>query len=108
MADRILMIDDDESLSAMVGEYLSQFGFETVARATAVTNFLFNLAGVLLFLPFLGAFSAAMLGHAGEPAMAVALAHLCFNLAIAGLFLASLGWVEPRLRAWLKLDAGAQ
>ena len=40
--------------------------------------------------------------------MAVALAHLCFNLAIAGLFLASLGWVEPRLRAWLKLDAGAQ
>jgi len=79
-----------------------------VARATAVTNFLFNLAGVLLFLPFLGAFSAAMLGHAGDPAMAVALAHLCFNLAIAGLFLASLGWVEPRLRAWLKLDAGAQ
>jgi phosphate:Na+ symporter len=78
------------------------------ARHGRVTNFLFNLAGVLLFLPFLGTFSAAMLGHAGEPAMAVALAHLCFNLAIAGLFLASLGWVEPRLRAWLKLDAGAQ
>ena len=79
-----------------------------VARGAAVTTCLFNLAGVLLLLPCLGAFSAAMLGHAGEPAMAVALAHLCFNLAIAGLFLASLGWVEPRLRAWLKLDAGAQ
>lgn len=76
-----------------------------VARATAATNFLFNLAGVLLFLPFLGPFSAAMLGYAGEPAMAVALAHLCFNLAIAAVFLAGLGWVEPRLRAWLKLDA---
>ena len=47
-------------------------------------------------------------GHVIGAAMAVALAHLCFNLAIAGLFLASLGWVEPRLRAWLKLDAGAQ
>ena len=66
------------------------------------------VAGVLLFLPFLGPFSAAMLGYAGEPAMAVALAHLCFNLAIAAVFLAGLGWVEPRLRAWLKLEAGAQ
>jgi Na/Pi-cotransporter len=74
-----------------------------VARATAITNFLFNLAGVLLFLPFLGPFSAAMLGYAGDPSLAVALAHLCFNLAIAALFLASLGWVEPRLRVWLKV-----
>jgi Na/Pi-cotransporter len=73
------------------------------ARATAIANLLFNLAGVLLFLPFLGPFSTAMLDYAGDPSLAVALAHLCFNLAIAALFLAGLGWVEPLLRAWLKV-----
>ena len=30
----------------------------------------------------------------GEPAMAVAWAHLTFNLTIAALFLATLGWVD--------------
>ena len=76
-----------------------------VARATAVTNFLFNMAGVLLFFPFLKPFSAAMLELAGTPSTTVALAHLKFNLAVALLFLATLGWVEPRLRAWLAVDA---
>jgi hypothetical protein len=37
--------------------------------------------------------------------MAVAWAHLTFNLTIAALFLATLSWVEPRLRRWLSVDA---
>jgi hypothetical protein len=36
--------------------------------------------------------------------MAVAWAHLTFNLTIAVLFLATLSWVEPRLRRWLSVD----
>ncbi|MBL8478433.1 MAG: hypothetical protein JNK59_03910 [Sterolibacteriaceae bacterium] len=51
---------------------------------------------------------AAFSSSKAKPWRRALLAHLCFNLAIAGLFLASLGWVEPRLRAWLKVDAGAQ
>lgn len=35
MAERILMIDDDESLSAMVREYLSAHGCEVTTRPTA-------------------------------------------------------------------------
>ena len=35
MAERILMIDDDTRLSAMVSEYLGARGFEAVARADA-------------------------------------------------------------------------
>jgi len=78
-----------------------------LARATATANFLFNLVGVLLFLPILKPFSRVMLSL-GDPSVAVASAHLLFNLtiaAIAALFLTTLGWVEPRLRAWLSVPA---
>jgi hypothetical protein len=39
-----------------------------------------------------------MVDLAGEPAKAVAWAHLVFNLTIAGVFLATLDWIEPVLR----------
>jgi len=35
MADRVLMIDDDQELSGMVGRYLAPFGVELTARADA-------------------------------------------------------------------------
>jgi Na+/phosphate symporter len=73
---------------------------QPVARAAAISNFLFNSAGVLRYLPFSEQFTQRMLAT-GEPAMAVAWAHLTFNLSIAALFLATLGCMEPRLRAWL-------
>ncbi len=36
MSEHILMIEDDESLSAMVGEYLNGFGMQVSTRPTAV------------------------------------------------------------------------
>ncbi len=83
---------------------VASISMQPVARATAITNFLFNATGVLLFLPFLTPFTHRMLGM-GEPATAVAWAHLTFNLTVAALFLATLGWLEPRLRAWLSVSA---
>ena len=38
MPDRILMIEDDEGLSGMLGEYLGTRGFEVTARAEASTG----------------------------------------------------------------------
>src|SRR5690606_27887877 len=35
MAERVLLIDDDESLAAMLAEYLRGFGFEVEARSDA-------------------------------------------------------------------------
>jgi two-component system, OmpR family, phosphate regulon response regulator OmpR len=35
MAERVLMIEDDESLAAMVGEYLAGLGIKVTSRATA-------------------------------------------------------------------------
>src|SRR5579863_1543380 len=83
---------------------IASLAMKPVARATATANFLFNLVGVLLFVPILKPFSRAMLSL-GDPSVAVASAHLLFNLTIAALFLTTLGWVEPRLRAWLSVQA---
>jgi DNA-binding response OmpR family regulator len=38
MTERVLVIDDDEALSAMLGEYLRGFGFEVLLRADAATG----------------------------------------------------------------------
>jgi phosphate:Na+ symporter len=76
---------------------IAGFGMSSTARATAMTNFLFNAAGMLAFLPFLKPFARAVVELAGNPGMAVATAHLIFNLTIAFVFLATLDWVEPFL-----------
>jgi len=72
------------------------------ARATAVANFLFNAAGMLCFLPFLRPFSRLALEQTSDPGMAVAWAHLAFNLTIAAFFLLTMTWAEPALRRWLR------
>lgn len=77
---------------------IAGFGMRPVARATALANLIFNAAGVLIYLPFLTAFSEALVARTPDSGMAVALAHLIFNLSIAALFLPSLNWVEPLLR----------
>jgi hypothetical protein len=71
-----------------------------------IANFLFNLVGVLIFLPFLTPFTQAMLAW-GDPSRVVAGAHLVFNLVVATLFLVTLGWVEPRLRSWLRVESSS-
>jgi Na+/phosphate symporter len=77
---------------------IAGFGMSSTARATAITNFLFNAVGMLAFLPFLKSFARVVVELTANPGMAVALAHLIFNLTIALFFLATLDWVEPFLR----------
>ena len=72
-----------------------------VARATATANLLYNVAGMLIYLPILGWFARTVVSLAGNPGLAVAWAHLIFNVSIAIIFLVTLDQVEPRLRAWL-------
>ena len=83
---------------------MASFGMSPVARATGITNFLFNAIGMFLYLPFLRPFSQAIVDMAANPGIAVAWAHLLFNLTIAVLFLVTLNWVEPLLRYWLSAD----
>jgi phosphate:Na+ symporter len=62
---------------------------------------LFDAAGLIVYFPFLRQFAHAMVHRAGDPGIAVALAHLIFNLTTSLAFLVSLDWVEPRARTLL-------
>jgi Na/Pi-cotransporter len=85
---------------------IASLGMNSTARATAMANLLFNAVGMLVYLPFLRPFSTAVVNFSGDPGTAVAWAHLMFNLTIGFAFVASLDWVEPRLR-WLSADSEA-
>lgn len=71
------------------------------AKATAWANVLFNLTGVLLYLPFLHWFADWLHQRTSGPAMTVAWAHLVFNLTVALLFLLFLGRIARVLQRWL-------
>jgi Na+/phosphate symporter len=86
---------------------IASLGMSPAARATAIANTFFNACGVLIYLPFLESFAQAMVAWAGNPGVAVAWAHLVFNLTVAAVFLVTLDWFEPRLRAWLATDSGS-
>jgi Na/Pi-cotransporter len=83
---------------------VASLGMGPVARASAVSNFLFNLTGLVLYLPFLPWFSRWVVESSPEPGLAVAWAHLVFNLSIGLAFLATLRWLEPVLRLRLLPD----
>lgn len=76
---------------------IASLNMAPVARATAVANFLFNTAGVVLFLPVMTTFSHAVVARTPTADAAVAWAHLLFNVTVALVFLLSLRWVEPIL-----------
>lgn len=69
---------------------IASLGMNPTARRTAIANLVFNGFGVLVFLPFLGTFSSAVVRYAGGPTLAVAWAHLVFNLVMTVLILTGL------------------
>lgn len=64
------------------------------ARRAALAHTVFNVGGVLLFLPFLGPFADLVRHVGGDPARQVANAHLMFNASTAVVFLALLPLVR--------------
>ncbi len=80
---------------------LASLHLSSGAKATAWANFIFNLTGVLLYLPFLHWFADWLHERTSDPAMSVAWAHLIFNLSVALLFLLFLGRIARLLHGWL-------
>jgi len=68
---------------------LITIGMKGAARRVAMANICFNAIGVLLILPFLSAFAAAMANLSNNPGISVAWAQFLFNLGmtIVGLVL---------------------
>ncbi|MDR2861530.1 MAG: Na/Pi symporter [Syntrophobacterales bacterium] len=77
---------------------VASMGMQHTARASAITNSLFNVVGVLLFFPFLRPFAEFVLQLAGDPGQGVALAHLMFNVVITLIYLSTLNWWAPALQ----------
>ena len=77
---------------------------QKTARRVAVANFCFNTFGVLLFLPFLGAFAVTAVDLTSDPGMAVAWAQLIFNTVMVLTVLLLLRVFHRRLES---LDASA-
>jgi len=68
------------------------------AKRTASANLIFNVVGVLLFLPFLPSFARAVVERSADPAMAVAWAHLIFNLVMTAVMLVLLKVFDRRIK----------
>jgi len=70
---------------------------QRTARLVAFANLCFNAFGVLLFLPIMGRFAAAVAEFAGEPGTAVAWAQMIFNLVMTLAMLILLRIFQARL-----------
>lgn len=77
---------------------LASLAMDRVARAAATANALFNAVGLAAFLPFLDIFSKTMVSLVPDPSLAVAVAHLIFNLLIGFAFLLALNPTERWIR----------
>lgn len=61
----------------------ASFSMGSVARRAAIANLVFNVIGVLIFLPFMGSFADLVVRLVGENDMSVAITHLVFNIGVA-------------------------
>lgn len=63
--------------------FMAAYKLGNIAKETAQANFIFNLIGLVLFLPFLSSFTGFIGNLNAEIGMQVATAHLIFNLTVA-------------------------
>jgi Na/Pi-cotransporter len=79
---------------------IASLSMGSLARRTAIVNTGFKLAGALMFAPVLVLFAQTVVEHSPTPDMAVAVAHLVFNVVSSALFLILLPAYAPRLERW--------
>lgn len=87
---------------------IASLAMKPVARATAAANLLFNVGGVLIFLPFLRPFSRLIVDSFGAGGMSVAWAHLIFNVTVALVFGPLLDQIGSRMSARFQLTPKLQ
>ncbi len=66
---------------------IAMFSMDAAAKKTALSHFLFNVGGVVLFMPALFMYGEKLSLVRTEPAIALANIHLVFNIATSILFL---------------------
>ena len=63
----------------------ASFSMGAIARKAAQANLIFNTLGVLAILPFMTMFAVGVVDAFGDNEMAVATAHLLFNLGVGAI-----------------------
>lgn len=66
---------------------IAMFNMDTAAKKTALAHFLFNIGGVLAFLPILLLYGGKLSEISSDPAVALANIHLIFNVVTSIIFL---------------------
>ena len=84
------------NLGSTTTALVASLGMKTNGRRAAIANTLFNGLGVLVVLPFLTPISNYFASTVNNPGMAVAWAHLSFNILVSVLGFAAC----DRLSAW--------
>ncbi len=74
---------------------IAMLNMDLAAKKTALSHFIFNVGGVLLFLPVLLAFGSQLNAVSANPAVALANIHLAFNVATS---LAFILFIKPFIR----------
>lgn len=85
--DKALPVVIGSNVGTTVTALIASVSFDTSARRTAVSHALYNIGGVLVFLPFFGPFESLLRWFDQPPDTTLAAAHLIFNVACAALFL---------------------
>lgn len=78
---------------------IASTAMKATARKAALANLGFNVVGVALFFPFIPLFAARVIDAAPSAGMAVAAAHLIFNVIVSTLFMLVLPRIEAMLSA---------
>jgi phosphate:Na+ symporter len=73
---------------------IASAGMKANARRAAIANAIFNVLAVLVVLPFLGPVSRLVVSMIADPGMAVAWAHLAFNIMVSVLGFALMRPIE--------------
>ena len=85
------------NLGSSVTALIASIPMSAPAKRLAQVNVLLNLGGVVLFLPFSHLLAELVISITDDPGIAVALAHLIFNVGVALIALPMLNWLAVRL-----------
>jgi phosphate:Na+ symporter len=78
------------NIGTTVTAFIAVFNMDIAAKKAALSHFLFNIGGVIIFTPFLLMFGHKLATFNVQPAIALANIHLVFNLVASLIFTAAI------------------
>ncbi len=93
------------NIGTTITAILAAYRLDAFARRTAAAHFIFNVLGVLVFLPFMEPFTAFVRDIGGDTGTMIANAHLIFNMTTAIIFLLFADRIAAAVSSVIKTEA---